>query len=74
VAVAVIVEHGLHGGSAAAPIAGRILRRYFEEKGVIRKPAVSSGTSSADSPETPDSVTAPPEAEQTEQTEGLTND
>jgi penicillin-binding protein 2 len=38
VAVAVIVEHGEHGGSAAAPIAGRILRAYFESKGVIKKP------------------------------------
>jgi penicillin-binding protein 2 len=38
VAVAVVVEHGEHGGSAAAPIVGRILRHYFEEKGVIRKP------------------------------------
>lgn len=37
VAVAVVVEHGEHGGSAAAPIAGRILRSYFETKGVIRK-------------------------------------
>ncbi len=38
VAVAVIVEHGEHGGSAAAPIAGRLLRAYFEGKGVIKKP------------------------------------
>lgn len=32
VAVAVVVEHGEHGGSAAAPIAGRILRAYFDGK------------------------------------------
>ncbi|GFO60388.1 penicillin-binding protein 2 [Geomonas silvestris] len=38
IAVAVIVEHGEHGGSAAAPIAGRLLRAYFEGKGVIKKP------------------------------------
>ncbi|HBG06275.1 MAG TPA: penicillin-binding protein 2 [Geobacter sp.] len=38
IAVAVIVEHGEHGGSAAAPIAGKLLRTYFEGKGVIRKP------------------------------------
>jgi penicillin-binding protein 2 len=37
VAVAVVVEHGGHGGSAAAPIASRILRQYFEGKGVIKK-------------------------------------
>jgi len=38
VAVAVVVEHGEHGGSSAAPIAGRILRAYFEGKGVIKAP------------------------------------
>ena len=38
VAVAVIIEHGEHGGSAAAPVAGRVLRAYFEGKGVIKKP------------------------------------
>jgi penicillin-binding protein 2 len=36
VAVAVVVEHGEHGGGAAAPVAGQILRRYFESKGVIK--------------------------------------
>ncbi len=36
VAVAVVVEHGEHGGGAAAPVAGQILRKYFEMKGVIR--------------------------------------
>ena len=38
VAVAVVIEHGEHGGAAAAPIAGRILRAYFEGKGVIKRP------------------------------------
>lgn len=38
IAVAVIVEHGEHGGSTAAPIAARMLRAYFESKGVIKKP------------------------------------
>lgn len=37
IAVAVVVEHGEHGGSAAAPIAGRILRAYFDSKKPIRK-------------------------------------
>ena len=32
IAVAVVVEHGEHGGSAAAPIAARILRAYFDAK------------------------------------------
>jgi len=38
IAIAVIVEHAEHGGSAAAPIAGKLFRAYFEEKGVIKKP------------------------------------
>jgi penicillin-binding protein 2 len=42
VAVAVVVEHGEHGGSAAAPIAGRILRAYFDGKKPIRKEAPGS--------------------------------
>lgn len=33
VAVAVVVEHGRHGSSAAAPIAGAILNSYFRSKG-----------------------------------------
>lgn len=30
VVISVLVEHGGHGGSAAAPIAGKVLERYFE--------------------------------------------
>ena len=48
VAVAVVVEHGEHGGSAAAPIAGRILRTYFEGKGVIKKPVMEEKKESED--------------------------
>ena len=32
IAVTVLVEHGGHGGSAAAPIAKKILERYFAKK------------------------------------------
>jgi penicillin-binding protein 2 len=32
IVVTVLVEHGLHGGSASAPIASKILNRYFEDK------------------------------------------
>jgi penicillin-binding protein 2 len=42
IAVAVVVEHGEHGGSAAAPIVGRILRAYFDGKKPISKE--SAGT------------------------------
>jgi penicillin-binding protein 2 len=40
IAVAVVVEHGEHGGSAAASIAARILRTYFDGKKPPRKEAV----------------------------------
>jgi len=32
IAVTVLVEHGGHGGSAAAPIAKKVLERYFADK------------------------------------------
>jgi penicillin-binding protein 2 len=32
IAVTVLVEHGGHGGSAAAPVAKKILERYFAKK------------------------------------------
>ena len=44
VAVGVVVEHGEHGGGAAASIAGSILRAYFEKKGVIKKPVKKTDT------------------------------
>ncbi len=53
IAVAVVIEHGEHGGSAAAPIAGRILRAWFDTKkpppkAVIRKSADEGEDSDAD--------------------------
>ncbi|MGB5685153.1 MAG: penicillin-binding protein 2 [Candidatus Electrothrix sp.] len=33
IAVTVLVEHGLHGGSAAAPIAKAVLEKYFGRRG-----------------------------------------
>jgi penicillin-binding protein 2 len=45
IVVSVLVEHGGHGGSAAAPIAGRVLRRYFEKR------AAPAGTRLAAAPE-----------------------
>jgi penicillin-binding protein 2 len=52
IAVAVVVEHGEHGGSAAAPIAGRILRAYFDGKKPPRKE--KSGSSEDEEEETVD--------------------
>lgn len=48
IAVAVVVEHGEHGGGTAAPVAGQVLRKYFELKGVIKKPVEKEETSSED--------------------------
>jgi penicillin-binding protein 2 len=48
VAVAVIVEHGEHGGGVAASIAGRILKTYFEGKGVIKKPQRNDGAAGSE--------------------------
>jgi penicillin-binding protein 2 len=61
IAVAVIVEHGEHGGSAAAPIAGKLLKAYFEGKGVIKKP-VSKQASEADEEDAPLPGAAPADA------------
>jgi penicillin-binding protein 2 len=53
IAVAVVVEHGLHGGSAAAPIAGQILRAWYEAKNPPKKPALKHYSSSKAEEETP---------------------
>lgn len=37
IAVAVLVEHGEHGSSAAAPVARDIIKRYYEKKGMQEK-------------------------------------
>ena len=42
IAVAVVVEHGEHGGAAAAPIVARILRAYFDGKKPPHKEAAGS--------------------------------
>ncbi len=36
IAVAVVVEHGGHGGSTAAPIARDVLLEFFREKGLVK--------------------------------------
>jgi penicillin-binding protein 2 len=38
IAVAVFVEHGLHGSTAAAPVAQRLLQKYFEKTGRVAPP------------------------------------
>jgi len=48
IAVAVVVEHGEHGGSAAAPIAARIMRTFFDAKKPPRKEGSVSTTEEED--------------------------
>jgi len=48
IAVAVVIEHGMHGGGSAAPIAGRILKAYFEGKGQSVRQAVREPKPPAD--------------------------
>jgi penicillin-binding protein 2 len=59
IAIAVIVEHGEHGGSAAGPIAGRMLRAYFDAKKPAPKPAATNAGSEDDDSE--DEELSPPQ-------------
>ena len=60
VAVAVVVEHGEHGGAAAAPIAGRILRSYFDGKKPPRSEKSGSGHNDDNDDESQDdNISAP---------------
>jgi penicillin-binding protein 2 len=46
IAVTVLVEHGGHGGSAAAPVAKKILDRYFAKKEALQKKSAKEGQAS----------------------------
>ena len=76
IAVAVVVEHGEHGGSAAAPIAGRIMRAWFDTKKpppkeVIRKSADEGEESDVEEDEDGDGT---PPSSQPGVKEGAAND
>ena len=70
VAVAVVVEHGEHGGSAAAPIAGRILRAWFDTK----KPPQKASRRSSDYDDNGEDEGDTPSGSQPRKKEGATND
>ena len=59
IAVAVVVEHGEHGGSSAAPIAGRILRAYFDGKKSPVSPSAHRSAGGDPAPE-PDKTAVEP--------------
>ncbi len=46
IAITVIVEHGEHGSSAAAPIAREMIRTYLMDKDDPRQVAVLKGSNS----------------------------
>lgn len=60
IAIAVIVEHGEHGGSAAGPIAGRMLRAYFDAKKPAAK-SVGNKTAGSEDDDSEDENPAPPQ-------------
>jgi penicillin-binding protein 2 len=47
IVVAALVEHGGHGGSAAAPVVQKVLQRYFEKRAVQVVPAQVAWTGAA---------------------------
>ena len=59
IAVSVVVEHGEHGGTAAASVAGKILRAYFDGKKPPGKKAVSSDDEDEDEDEDHDANGGP---------------
>jgi penicillin-binding protein 2 len=71
VAVAVVVEHGEHGGAAAAPIAGKMLRAYFDSK---KPPRTEKGSSSEGDEEEPEESEAASTVKETRINGDATND
>jgi penicillin-binding protein 2 len=73
IAMAVLVEHGGHGSSAAAPIAGRVLRRWWEKRqDIAPEPEAGLATAAAEGTREPaaelvtaatEGAPAPPEGE-----------
>ncbi|HTF34779.1 MAG TPA: penicillin-binding protein 2 [Myxococcota bacterium] len=61
IVVAVLNEHAGHGGSAAAPIAQRVLAKYFEKQGRLAPEALmASQAPKAPAPPRPHAKTVPP--------------
>jgi penicillin-binding protein 2 len=60
IVVSVFVEHGLHGSSAAAPIAQRVLQRFFEKSGRIAPPPPPQAPPAPAAPASPPAPDAQP--------------
>lgn len=64
IAVAVLVEHGLHGSTTAAPVAQRVLQRYFEKTGrTAPAPGGPAPAPAGPAAPTPEAPPAPPPAQ-----------
>lgn len=48
IVVTVLVEHGGHGGSVAAPIARNVMRKFFQDRGQLPRTVAAIRTSSPD--------------------------
>jgi penicillin-binding protein 2 len=51
IAVVVVVEHGGHGGSTAAPVARKVIDAYFKAKAEAGKPKEQVGKTDVESPQ-----------------------
>lgn len=71
IALAVVVEHGEHGGSAAAPIAARILRAWVDGKKPVRK---GTDRAASDAEEENGAEAAPPPARELRMNGGALHD
>jgi penicillin-binding protein 2 len=66
IAVAVVVEHGGGGGAVAAPIAGKILRNYFD----LQKPPPAPKPKSVEEPQDDAQVEAPVRKQENQEKQG----
>lgn len=67
IVVAVLAEHGGHGGSAAAPIAQKVLAKYFEKQRRAVPPSATAAIA-APAPSAPAVATSPPAQNEDEET------
>jgi penicillin-binding protein 2 len=68
IAVAVLVENGGHGGSAAAPVVKAVMDAWFDSQSAVTTPT-ANGTGGSD---TPAGMTTTPDANPTRSTTGVT--
>ncbi len=70
IAVVVVIEHGGHGGSAAAPVARKVIDAYFKMKADAGKPKPKPGEAVAGQGQRPDEQASRPAGRPAEEAEG----